>query len=128
VLVVDDEPRIRASVTRMLQPHEVVEAEDGAAAQRILEQDERFDIILCDMMMPDVSGMDLHAWLVERSPTLAERVIFVTGGAFTPRARSYLSHVDNLRLEKPFEVDAFRKLVDARMRLARQLPSSEDDG
>jgi len=61
--------------------------------------------------MPYISGIDLHAWLMEVNPRLAKQLIFITGGAFTPRAREYLRKVDNLRLEKPFDVANFKKML-----------------
>ena len=64
--------------------------------------------------------MDLHAWLCEHHPAVAERVIFVTGGAFTPRTREYLARVKNLRIEKPFDIVNFRKIVADKIRLARR--------
>ena len=111
ILIVDDEAGIRHAMLRMLRGHRVVQAASGAEARRILEGDAAFDLILCDMMMPEVSGMDLHRWLREAHPDLAHRLIFITGGAFTPKARDYLNQVDNLRLEKPFDVTNFRKIV-----------------
>ena len=119
ILIVDDEDAIRAAMVRMLREHETVEASSGAAARQLLEKDQGFDLILCDMMMPAVSGMDLHQWLLANHPVLAERLIFVTGGAFTPKAREYLSKVDNLRLEKPFDVTNFKKIVNDHVTLAR---------
>ena len=62
-------------------------------------------------MMPDVSGMDLHEWLAATHPELAEKLIFITGGAFTPRAREYLDKVHNPRIEKPFDRAALRWTV-----------------
>jgi hypothetical protein len=58
-----------------------------------------------------MSGMDLHAWLAESHPALAARVVFVTGGAFTPRASEYVARVGNLRIEKPFDAANLAKLV-----------------
>jgi CheY-like chemotaxis protein len=107
-------------MVRMLQAHDVAQADSGAAARRILEADQAFDLILCDMMMPKVSGMDLHRWLAQVNPTLARRLIFITGGAFTPKARAYLRQVDNLRLEKPFDVANFKKIVAEMIRGAKE--------
>src|SRR5262249_27705246 len=56
---------------------------------------ERYDIILCDLMMPEMTGMDLYEELTRAVPSQAERMIFMTGGAFTPRARSFLESVPN---------------------------------
>ena len=93
----------------------MVTAASGEEGKEILEKDSAFDVILLDLMMPKVSGMDLHRWLVAHHPALAQRVIFVTGGVFTPKARAYLSEVENMRLEKPLDIDTFKKLVDDRV-------------
>ena len=120
VLVVDDEEGIRAAIVRMLNGHETVQASNGAEAREILEHDQAFDVIVCDMMMPNVSGMDLHQWLAETHPALAEQLIFVSGGAFTPRAREYLGKISNIRLEKPFDMANFKKIVGDRIQMARR--------
>ena len=111
VLVVDDEAGLRCAMARMLKGNQVVEAPSGEEARKILEADQSFDLILCDMMMPTMSGVDLHQWLLEAYPELAGQVVFITGGAFTPKARDYLNKVSNIRLEKPFDVANFRKIV-----------------
>lgn len=111
ILIVDDEPGLRYAMVRMLKGNEVIEAPSGEEARRILESDRSFDLILCDMMMPTMSGVDLHEWMLEECPELADQVVFITGGAFTPKARDYLNKVSNIRLEKPFDVANFRKIV-----------------
>lgn len=127
ILVVDDEKGIRDAMVRMLKPHEVVTAGDGHEAKRIVESDQAFDLILCDMMMPGFSGMDLHLWLSVEHPRLAERVIFITGGAFTPKTQQYLNQIDNLRLEKPFDRPLFQKVVNERIqKLHPSAPPSID--
>jgi len=118
ILIVDDDDGIRFAMSRILCRHETIEAASGKAARELLEQDQQFDLILCDLMMPHVSGMELHEWLSEENPRLAKQLIFVTGGAFTPRARDYLKTVDNLRLEKPFDVATFKKIVGNMIREA----------
>ena len=111
ILLIDDEAGIRATMTRMLRGYQVVETASGEEARAILETDQAFDVILCDMMMPGMSGPVLHKWLYTVNPDLAKRVMFITGGAFTPKAREYLATVDNIQLEKPFDVLKFKKLV-----------------
>jgi len=111
ILVVDDEPGIRSAMVRMLKGNEVVEAGSGEEARKILEADQAFDLVLCDMMMATMSGVDLHEWLLAEHPALASQVVFITGGAFTPKAREYLSKVSNIRIEKPFDVANFKKIV-----------------
>jgi CheY-like chemotaxis protein len=83
VLVVDDEPRM------------------GKALERLL----------CDLMMPGMSGMDLHAELARRAPALAGRLVFMTGGAYTQEAQDFLARVPNRRLEKPFRPEALERLL-----------------
>jgi CheY-like chemotaxis protein len=63
-------------------------------------------------MMPEMSGIELYEELRRRRPELAERVIFITGGAFTDAARDFLERVPNARLDKPFDVAALRAMVD----------------
>jgi CheY-like chemotaxis protein len=123
VLLVDDDALIGKVVVRSLAGGpEVVALEDGREALRRLLAGERFDVVLCDLMMPDFSGMDLHAALQAARPDLAAQVIFVTGGAFTPRARDFLASVRNECLKKPFEPAALRRLVARRLAAARRAP------
>jgi hypothetical protein len=62
-------------------------------------------------MMPEVTGMDLHAQVAREHPGLERRFVFMTGGAFTPRAAQFLAEVKNPCLEKPFEMDLVRALL-----------------
>jgi len=87
---------------------------------KILERDREFDLILCDVMMPDLSGIDLHRWLGENHPEVAKQLVFITGGAFTPTAREYLGEVDNCSLKKPFDFGRFMEVVDNALRLSRR--------
>jgi PAS domain S-box-containing protein len=120
VLVVDDEETIRKSMERMLgQDHDLVMVASGEQAQALLEQDPAFDVVLCDLMMSGMSGMALHAWLVGRDPWLAKQVVFVTGGAFTPRASEYLASVGNVTLDKPVNTNHLRRVVSKLVRTAR---------
>jgi CheY-like chemotaxis protein len=77
---------------------------------------ERFDVILCDLMMPQMTGMDLHAELRKLDAGCADRIIFLTGGAFTPAARAFLDDVPNQRVEKPFDAQHLRALINDRIR------------
>jgi CheY-like chemotaxis protein len=100
-------------VSRILAPqHEVVARTSARAAlETITGGDRAWDLVLCDLMMPEMTGMELHARLVELEPRLAARTVFLTGGAFTPAAREFLERVPNARFEKPFEPDALRDVV-----------------
>ncbi|HSP78252.1 MAG TPA: ATP-binding protein [Myxococcaceae bacterium] len=103
VLVIDDEPMLCAALERILRPHhDVILTTLAAEALPRLEAGESFDLILCDLMMPRMNGMDFHAALSRLRPELTRRVIFLTGGAFTPQAKAFLERVPNRRVEKPF--------------------------
>lgn len=112
ILVVDDEAMICSLVSRALgKQHDVVTLTDAREALDLLKKGERFDLIFCDLMMPDMTGMELYAEVDMLSPVTASRMVFLTGGAFTPRAREFLESVENRRLDKPFEVITLRTLV-----------------
>jgi PAS domain S-box-containing protein len=113
VLVVDDEPLVGRAVSRILSPpHRVTLVAGGAEALARLS-DGRYDVVLCDLMMPGMSGMDLYDRLERTRPEVARRVVFLTGGAFTDAAREFLARVPNARLEKPFEPAVLRAAVAA---------------
>jgi len=116
VLLVDDDVMIGRLVRRVLSDeHEVEVLTSAREALALIAQGSRFDVILCDMMMPVVTGMDFHDELRKTTPEQVDRVVYLTGGAFTPRAREFLDHVSNARLEKPFRTDALRHVVNERI-------------
>ena len=120
ILVVDDEQPIRKILARLLSPpHEVLTVASGREARTLLEKDRAFDLILCDLMMPEMTGMELHAWMVAQAPELARRVVFISGGAFTPHASDYLASVDNVRLDKPFDPGRLREIAAERVAAVR---------
>ena len=123
VLVVDDEQHVGTALQRAMTPsHQVLVTTDGGEALRQLAQDAAFDAILCDVMMPVVDGPRFYAALSQEHPDLVQRVVFLTGEAFTPRARAFLSAVPNRVIKKPVRIDT---VVDA---LARAAGTSEDAG
>jgi DNA-binding NtrC family response regulator len=105
ILVVDDEPAIGRALQRNLAPHHDVVAMTSArmALQRVLGGDE-FDVVICDLLMPDMTGMQFYEALEEAKSALVGRVIFFTGGAYTSTARDFLNRVQNPRIEKPFQL------------------------
>jgi CheY-like chemotaxis protein len=113
VLAIDDDPMVLAAITRSLKEHEVVSVDDGRKALALLAHDRAFDVILCDIMMPNLSGVELHEQMATVAPLLQERMVFLTGGAFTDRARAFLDRIPNRRLDKPFDLKELRRLVGA---------------
>jgi len=116
ILVVDDDPLIGSTVRRILSvDHDVTVLADAHRALERIAAGERFDVILCDLMMPVMTGMEFYVALQHASPDQAARVVFLTGGAFTASARTFLDEVSNPWLEKPFEVAHLRRFIGERM-------------
>jgi signal transduction histidine kinase len=125
VLVIDDEPIICFTIERLLSvDYEVLALTSAAVALDRIRAGERFDVILCDLMMPDMDGIELYQEVGRASTEQAERIVFVTGGAFTPRGQEFLSSVPNARVEKPFEVEALLQLIRERMPTERARQSA----
>ena len=116
VLVMDDEPAIGGVLRRILSDHEVTVVTTARQALDLLDSGKRFDIVLSDLMMPEMSGMDFYDEVTRRFPDVAERVVFVSGGAFTPRANAFLDRVANERIEKPFDPRSVRAMVQRYVR------------
>jgi len=116
VLVVDDEPRIGSAIARILDPaHDVTSVYTAHDAIARLERGEQYDVILCDILMPQMSGFDLYHSLQQIAPQFVSRIIFMTGGPFSTRGAGFLDSVPNARLEKPFSPEALRTLVQRTM-------------
>ncbi len=116
ILVVDDEPIVCFSLERLLSTEgEVVALTSASQALALIRAGERFDVILCDLMMPEMDAPVLFEEVRRVAPAQAERMVFVTGGAFTVRAREFLESVPNPRLGKPFDVEALVELVRSRV-------------
>ena len=111
VLIVDDEPQIARALARALRHHEVVIAPGGVEALRLLAE-RRYDVILCDLSMPEMSGPQLFEELRRRHPGAERRVIFVTGGAVAEELQSFLASVPNRCIDKPVDVNVLRALVE----------------
>jgi len=112
ILLVDDEASLRSLLSQILGgEHEVRAVESGAEVLELLRRGDRYDVILCDLMMPEMSGIDLFEAIEALDVAQARRVIFLTGGAFTPRAQDFMARVDNLRLEKPFDIDVLQHMI-----------------
>lgn len=111
VLVIDDEPAVGEAIQRILRDHVVTVVTAGQAALALLAANENFDVVLSDLMMPGMSGMELHETLVRLHPRIAPRVVFLSGGAFTAEANAFLARIDNERMEKPFDANTLRAVI-----------------
>jgi signal transduction histidine kinase len=112
VLLIDDEKSYANSLgTLLAAEHDVTIVHQAGPALSRLYAGEAFDVILCDLMMAGISGMDLHAALVDVQPSMVPRIVFLTGGATTDRAKAFLQRPDIRYLEKPVDVDTLQRLI-----------------
>jgi signal transduction histidine kinase len=129
ILVVDDDRSVGTVVASVLGgEHEVAIARSGREALVMLERDSDFDLIVCDVMMPEVSGIDLYEALVLVRPHLARRFLFMTAGAFTRSAALFLDKVRPPQIHKPFEADQLSDAVAAALTAAGPRSSEERAG
>jgi CheY-like chemotaxis protein len=114
ILVIDDELLLGRTLRLAFQDqHDVVVVTSGREALERLAHDRDFDLILCDLMMPDMTGMAVYERIVHQYPEVADRLVFMTGGAFTDAARNFLELHPNAQLEKPFEIARVEQLLRA---------------
>ena len=101
VLIVDDEPRVSRSLVRLLRSHDVTTTGSGAEALEILAE-QTFDLIICDLKMPGMTGMALFERLEIEHPEQAARILFTTGGAWAAESQRFIAkHADRIVI-KPF--------------------------
>ena len=112
VLVVDDEPMVRNTLARMLsKDYTISTASDAQEALAMISRGERFDLILSDVSMAGMSGMELHDALAQRNADQAQRMVFLSGGAFTGETIDFLRQMADRHLEKPFALSQLRELI-----------------
>ncbi len=113
ILIVDDEPAILRALTRVLSGYQVTRALSGKEAVAQIEQSGPFDVVFCDVMMPELSGIDVYERARQVCPGQEQRIVFITGGAFTEHAAKFIDSIDNPKLGKPFDAGEVRALVKA---------------
>jgi CheY-like chemotaxis protein len=124
VLVVDDEALVAESLRLVLADEcSVTATTDPANALADIEAGETFDVILCDVMMPLMNGVELRNRIEGVAPDQAARIVFVTGGIVNPEVRGLLESVPNSWLEKPLDIEGLRELIRRRVRSESWLPA-----
>jgi len=117
ILVIDDEPAILRAFRRVLVSHDVVVAASGAEALAKLAEGAPFHVIFCDVMMPEMSGVEVYRLIGLRHPGQEHKLVFMTGGAFAEPAAHFIESVENPKLKKPFTGTSLRALVATVMRM-----------
>jgi CheY-like chemotaxis protein len=112
ILVIDDVPAIGRVVEVALPQHEVVVVSQASDAFALFALAETFDVILCDVLMPELGGRDVIERVQRDWPHLASRIVFMTGGAFTAESRAFLGASPQPVLTKPFTIDELQTAVE----------------
>ena len=104
VLVLDDDEMLLEILSDVIaMAHKTKPVSSGSEALGLLKSGERFDVIVCDLMMPNMDGIEFYQELKKQWPELCERVIFLTGGSFTERSHNFLAQKEIFHLEKPVD-------------------------
>jgi two-component system cell cycle response regulator len=111
ILVIDDDIAVGQALARGLRKYDVDVLDNAHRALERFAAGERFDLIVCDLAMPEMTGMDLYEEAVQLAPEQAQSFVFVTGGATDSRTRDFVSSVPNVVLQKPFDVNRLRELI-----------------
>jgi two-component system NtrC family sensor kinase len=123
ILVVDDEESILTVLPRILRSYDVSLARRGEMAVQLVSEND-YDLILCDLYMPGMNGIDFYRYLQKAHPHLADRVLFMTGDVLSPYTKNFLQEVEAAVLMKPFEV---RELQTAVSQTLSSSSSEEQD-
>jgi CheY-like chemotaxis protein len=111
ILVVDDDPMVARAVKRALQTEHDVEIVLDAREGLVRLLATRFDVIFCDLMMSNMTGMELHAEVTRLAPETVNQMVFMTGGAFTEDVQLFLDTIPNITMWKPFNAKELREIV-----------------
>ena len=102
ILIIDDDAMVLSALRRRLRRrYDAITVLGGVEALAHLSEDSHFDAIICDLMMPEVDGKSFYDTIREEHPRLVDRIVFMSGGAFTPRLRKFAASVSNPVLQKP---------------------------
>jgi CheY-like chemotaxis protein len=114
VLLIEDEPGIRRALTRVLRPHtDVITAKRGDEAIQKLAKGLDIEVIVCDLLLPGATGMDVHAYIERHRPELLRRLLFVTGGATSPKTRDFAHKHRDALLLKPIDARRLQLVIDS---------------
>lgn len=112
ILIIDDEPLVAKTLKRLLRAYDVsVLHSPHEGLESICTQ--TYDLIFCDLMMPEMSGSELYALVSERAPNVCDKFVFITGGAFSVESQDFLNHSGKRVLYKPFDRKSLQMIVES---------------
>lgn len=112
VLVIDDEQLLGQTIQLGLEDSLNIELETSGSRglERMLE-DDSFQLVLCDLSLPDLSGIDIYQRISKEKPELTKRFVVMTGGAVSSESREFLDAYEGPLLNKPFTLSQVESLV-----------------
>ncbi|MBW2545995.1 MAG: response regulator [Deltaproteobacteria bacterium] len=114
ILIIDDDAMVLSALHRRLRRrYDTVTVLGGVEALALLAEDPAFDSIVCDLMMPEVDGKSFYDSVKRDHPQLADRIVFMSGGAFTSRLRRFAAAVPNPVLQKPVSREDLESMLSA---------------
>jgi two-component system NtrC family sensor kinase len=118
ILVIDDDPSIVSALSRLLQRdgHTVETADNGQQALERLRE-HPYDLILCDLRMPDLDGPAFYDILTRQSPSMCPRIIFLTGDTLNLESQAFLERSGRLWMPKPCNAAEVRRIIAQVMRM-----------
>ena len=122
ILVIDDEPMVLRSIQRLLHDHETSVATSASEAERALRESDSIDVVLCDVMMPEVSGADMYERLVHLRPELERRFVFLTGGMFDDAVARRIEALDLPVVKKPWTRAELIGAIESAVRESDTIP------
>lgn len=113
VLVIDDEQLLGQTIQLGLEDTMDVELEvSGKKGLDRLLSDEQFELVLCDLSLPDLSGIDIYSRVLSEKPEIKEYFVVMTGGAVSTESRDFLENYEGPLLNKPFTLSQVEALID----------------
>ena len=123
ILLVEDDAQFSQILKEYLESfdYSVTVACDGVQGmKRIMEKD--FDLIICDLLMPNLPGDMFYIGVERMKPQLAKRFIFITGHQNNPKISEFVKKVRALTLFKPFEMHVLIETIGAALKNAQKRP------
>ncbi|MFH1146511.1 MAG: response regulator [Pseudomonadota bacterium] len=116
ILVIDDEPSIALLLSELLEgKYDVVSLSNGQEALEAVAAKD-FDLIISDIKMPGIDGMEFFKWIEENKPAYKDKIVFTTGVVFDVKVQTFLEETKKPFLTKPFKIAQLMETVEAALR------------